>query len=120
MRNLTEVRPEMYGGEIAMREIATAVRAVNRLAKHFARNRSASQQFYIIKNILIDITLTMAANDVRLSWQRLATGTFSVLISLGDYYTVHSFFSRLSPASRCRIVNEIGPEPGSGNLTAEK
>lgn len=112
MRHLLEERfATRDTASAAVRDLATAVKAANRLAKLFGRDRATARRFYTVKNALLDSALTLCSSDVRVRWHRLPAGNHSVLVSLGSYCSMHSFFSELSPASRCRIVSEIGPEP---------
>lgn len=88
--------------------MATAVRAVNRMAKHL-KDKNAQRRMYETKHSLVSWALETDMPGLEVSWQRQPGGDSLVLVSIGDRGCVHCPFERLSAPARCKVVRRVGP-----------
>lgn len=92
--------------------LAQALNAANRAAKHF-KGRSISRTAYAAKDLLLSVLIEEDAPEVNPKWQRQPDGDWLLVINIACRLSVHAPFRRLSPAARCKVVQRIGPAPGS-------
>lgn len=88
--------------------MATAVRAVNRMAKHF-KDKEAQQRMYHAKDSLVSWALETDLPGLEVSWQRQPNGNSLVVVNIGGRASVHCPFERLSAPARCNVVRRVGP-----------
>lgn len=88
--------------------MATAVRAVNHMAKHF-KDKAAQRRMYETKHSLVSWALESDLPGLDVTWQRQPNGDTLVLVHIGSRATVHCPFERLSASARCKVVRRAGP-----------
>lgn len=92
--------------------LAQALNAANRAAKHF-KGRSIGKTAYAAKDLLLSVLIEEDAPEVNPKWQRQPDGDWILVVNIACRLSVHTPFGRLSPSARCKIVQRIGPAPGS-------
>lgn len=92
--------------------LAQALNAANRTAKHF-KGRSIGKTAYAAKALLLSVLIEEDVPEVNPKWQRQPDGDWILVISIACRLSVHAPFGRLSPSARCKVVQRIGPAPGS-------
>lgn len=92
--------------------LAQALNAANRAAKHF-KGRSIGKTAYAAKDLLLSVLIEEDVPEVNPSWERQPDGDWLLLINVACRLSVHAPFRRLSPSARCKVVQRIGPAPGS-------
>lgn len=92
--------------------LVKALNAANRAAKHF-KGRSIGRTAYAAKDLLLSVLIEEDAPGVNPSWERQPNGDWLLVINIACRLSVHAPFPRLSASARCKVVQRIGPAPGS-------
>ena len=94
--------------------LAQALNAANRAAKHF-KGRSIGRTAYAAKDLFLSVLIEEDVPGVDPTWERQSSGDWLLLININCRLSVHAPFGRLSPSARCKVVQRIGPAPGSSS-----
>lgn len=92
--------------------VAQALNAANRAAKHF-KGRSIGRTAYAAKDLFLSVLIEEDVPGVDPAWERQPSGDWLLVININCRLSVHAPFRRLSPSARCKVVQRIGPAPGS-------
>lgn len=98
-------------GENLRRLLASAVNAVNLLARAFRGEQAIKKRFYKSKHELLSLALERAVPEVRPDWQRQDDGSYLLIIKIGDLLSPHCPFEGLTWNAQCRVVECMGAAP---------
>ena len=88
------------------------------LGPQVAAGQVQSTVRYAAKDLFLSVLIEEDVPGVDPAWERQPSGDWLLVININCRLSVHAPFRRLSPSARCKVVQRIGPAPGSSTPLA--